>query len=124
MFSDIQKTWANFCLSCHTSPVRQSETGALEHHEGDCSDSVFHKTESQTQQPYVMRFPVQRKSNMRLRFQMKFMEIYPTVALNFREARTVPLYADPGIRKTVRNQQWYCYSSVWETISVLLLHIM
>jgi len=33
------------------------------------------------------------------------MEIYPKVALKFREARTVPFHADPGTHKTVRNQQ-------------------
>lgn len=37
---------------------------------------------------------------------MKFMEIYPKVALKFREARSIAFHTDPGIHKTVRNQQW------------------
>lgn len=53
---------------------------------------------------------------------MKFMEVYPKVALKFREARTVPFHADPGIHKTVRNSSdtvtpasgrlFLCYCSI------------
>lgn len=61
-----------------------------------------------------MRSPVQRKSNRCLGFQMKFMELYPKIALKFREARTLPWHpqetsSDTAIPASGRLFLCYCF---------------